>query len=285
MTLAKIVGKVVAAAAAFSALTACGAARPATVPPLTGSDGRPVPAGAVVDERTGQIVLPLDALLPSPSQQHVIDYAADLVRARCLRAAGQSQPVIDRRDEPPAVSRRYGIWVASRAETYGYAPPPKPPGARRQEQLRHAPLTPAFKRALEACRRDAALRRLALDNVGSQASALDIFDATLASPEGAAVLREWRACLREHGITDRADAGSPFIPAGTTLEPTPANIAIAKVDVACKVRTDLVRRLANLEARRQWEVVQQQPDAARRQVAALQAVLRNAAAVIDTEGT
>jgi hypothetical protein len=284
VTFANIAGKAVAVA--FSALTACGTARPATVAPLTGADGQPVPVGAVVDERTGQIVLPLDALLPSPSQQHVIDYAADLVRARCLRAAGQLQPVVDRRDDPPTVSRRYGVWAASHVETYGYAPPPKPPGARRQEQLRHLPITPARKSVIQACRQDAALRRLALDNVGSQASALDIYDATLASPEGAAALRDWRVCLREQGVTDRPDPDNPFMPAGATLDPTPANIAIAKVDVACKMRTDLVRRLADLEARRQWEeVLRRQPDAARRQVAALQAVLRNAAAVIDTEGT
>lgn len=273
-------GKAAALAVAFSAAVACSPGRAAPPREIVGVDGRPLAATAFVDTRTGQIVLPLDRLMATEQQRYVVEHAVDLLLADCMREAGFTFVVVDRRSVVPPPSRRYGVWAASAVTTDGYIVPSADPATRRREQLNATPLPAAAQRRFDECVRRPDVRAFAAHDMGVQLSVSDTYNAVLDSPEGSAVLQEWRACLRSHGVSDRPSVYGPFHPEGATLTRSEADRRIATIDVRCKVETDLVQRLADLEATRQWEMVQRDPAAAQRQVDHLRAMLDRAAVVI-----
>ena len=70
------------------------------------------------------------------------------------------------------------------------------------------------------------------------------------------VLEEWESCLAEVGLR-RDQSRSPWAVAGTTTDPTEANIRTALLDLDCKDRVDYVARIAAVEAAVQAPIVQE----------------------------
>ncbi|MGL5865344.1 MAG: hypothetical protein ACRCYX_05635 [Dermatophilaceae bacterium] len=244
--------------------------------PQAAHDALAITAEARVDPRGGQISLPLDRLLPTEQEWREIDYARDLLTARCAARQGVKFSFVDRREEAPGPSRRYGVWTESYARSYGHGVAPDPATAKRAEALNRQSVPAPEFRVIEACRATQELRRFDLGNiVEPQIAASDIYQQTLQSGEGRSTLAAWRRCIREAGYSPIVeDEGSPFVLGARAGGDSNSRAQLALADVKCKRTTRLVEVLASAEARRQWEFARRNAAAVNAQHRRLQFVLR-----------
>jgi hypothetical protein len=168
-------------------------------------------------------------------------------------------PALDRRQEAEASSRLYGVWLPTEARRHAYATPPPSAAARRllRYNQRFSELPPAERRAFTRCANRA--RALGVgEPLPSDEVALQIYESALRSRSAQAALEQWLECLRRAGIEPPRASDSRWLPAaaGRGRLDRPAAVAIAIADVECKDRTDLVSRLAEIEARGQSEWMQ-----------------------------
>ena len=254
------------------------------------SDSSPTATGGAkiswaVENRTGQIILPLDSYLPTYRQSHEIDYAWQLLDRDCLARIGVTFPLVDRRSENPPVSRRYGVWAPSEVYRYAYSVPPDPPGARRQEELNRRAVPRREQEQLARCRRERPeYRQLSLSNLESQLVGRDVYHATIRGERGVALLQEWRTCLRRQGVDPLPGDEHVFQPLGDVATVTPRSISAAEVDVACKSEVALVERMAALEAEAQTAVIADKRAALDQQRAAVTRAVEVARQVVRSPG-
>jgi len=264
---------VAAAALAVAAATACssgGGADAKAAPP----EGR-----ATVDETTGVIVLPLDRYSLTVKERATVEYGRLLLIRQCMRAKGLDYLVIDRRGEKPQSSRRYGIWVMHEATRYGYVPPPA--SATEKKILgdnRAKP--PAWHDAAIACGQEIGNRAALPDPMPGDVASFKGYPDFMASPEAQAVIEEWRACLREAGVTP-PPPDEIYPPDGPNND-LQTQIKVAVVDVQCKQRTRLVHRLAALEADVQGRLISENEAKLNEQRSMLEHVIREAEEAIAT---
>lgn len=218
--------------------------------------GQDIDLARLVDPDSGQINLPLEAYSLSYRELRTIEYARDLLLAQCLRARGFSWVHFDRRSEPERVDTRYGPWTRQHAARYGYGGPPPTPAEQALEAENQRVLAPEEIAARSTCS-DRVNEVTLVEPLPGDIAAFDVYQPVLESPEGRALIEEWRRCMSEHGIRTSEKYDEVWSPPGIPPELNEEQIRIALVDVDCKTRTDLVRRMAALEARAQLAIIRE----------------------------
>jgi hypothetical protein len=203
-----------------------------------------------IDEKTGGITLPFDRYLISDAEDALIGKARALVLHSCLTEGGADIKITVRTAAEPEPSRRYGVWTEAQAATYGYSLPQH----RSLVSIGNAPPD-----AISTCRRSPAYGELIVHYPDIQNAAFDTYVTVKDSAAGQKAISQWRDCLVTKGLRPRTQGDSPFLPMGATLKVTSANKRIALADVNCKQVTDLVRRLAVLEAAEQSNQIERDP--------------------------
>ncbi|MET9156003.1 hypothetical protein ABZX82_32705 [Streptomyces griseoflavus] len=254
---------------------ACGTAHPV------------VPAVATARPAAGEVVLPVNAYLPTTAEVFTTGNARAVLIDRCMRGFGFSFP------RPAATlrhlsiqdngvygnKRRYGVADATSAARYGYHLPStveraEDPGGR---TVPERPRDPDFALALNGSEQVGEVNgrelppggcvaeaRRALAEAGSDTGSFsyarraadikaDSFTRSLRDPRVTGVIRKWAACMRAEGyravspVTDR-----PRFDLDKPLV-SRQEIEMAMTDAGCKQRTGLVRIWAGVESSYQNE--------------------------------
>ncbi|MBO1751466.1 hypothetical protein J4G33_06575 [Actinotalea sp. BY-33] len=227
-----------------------------TVPTDPAPAASPEIPPVVVDHATGTVTLPLDELTRSARDEAVIQAAAELVTATCMAEAGFGEywefagVVMPTGPEDHGIDSPYGVWLADEVREHGYE------GTRSalDSPRRGLPLDAPAREALEGCHRAPLEAGLFSDQ-----SVADEWDAvaprgvtpTGYTEEARAIVEEWAACLRENDVDPPAQDGDRIpvgVPEGALGAPFEEQVRIGLIDVACKDRVDLVRRLAEIDA-------------------------------------
>lgn len=240
-----------AAAGAFAILAAACSPTPAPVPV------DPALVSAQVDADAGTIVLPLDRFALTEREAAEIFSAQNLAFATCVTAAGIATPESASTPDLGA-SRLYGVWYRPEVERYGYGLPDMQPAHTAGDDTSGP--TSAELAVFDRCsgtddvaRFESAAIRPGFDYAEETTG---MTDRVLADDEVEHVLEEWESCLAEVGLR-RDQSRSPWAVAGTTTDPTEANIRTALLDLDCKDRVDYVARIAAVEAAVQAPIVQE----------------------------
>ncbi|RMI06911.1 hypothetical protein [Cellulomonas triticagri] len=222
----------------------------------------PATVRAEVDPDVGSISLPLDRFMLTEPEQYEIFAAQGIAFDSCVAAAGVPVEPRGTSTSDSTSSRRYGVWFRPEAERYGYGLPDSlaldsdaagesgsPVADPTEEELA------VYERcnATEDAQRFESTRIRAGFDYAEETTGLS--DKALGSDEAQEVFSAWKSCLAQGGLSVD-DSRSPWAIAGTSLEPTEANIRAALVDVDCKEQTNYVQRLADIEAALQAPIVE-----------------------------
>lgn len=204
---------------------------------------------AKLNHETGEIELPLAAYTTNSRERQLIDRANNVLLDRCLKAKGFGVPIDAGIMQPFLEDRRYGIWLLSDAERYGYEPPAPRPligFELKVDSPQH--------RAYFQCRdelQDKLLPVLA-DNAAGDTSppavaARAAYVQASADPAWSNSKTAWKECLEKHGLKlPNTEAWTPDLP-----QSSEERVRVAVQDIGCKRETNLIQNLANLEARYQ----------------------------------
>jgi hypothetical protein len=249
----------VAAVTAAVAVTAAG---------RTGHEAPSLPAGSAVG---AQIRLPLDAYQLTPAETARVDRARRAALAACLRRFGFGTPPAAEPQRPDSLNaRRYGVTDPQVAAHHGYH---SPYGARRPGAS--TPRSGAERTALTG---DGSphVNGMAVPPGGGlgtvdrelHLAAPTVPDAHLAyrlgaesyrrsrtDPRVTAAFARWSACLRRAGYSYPDPTAVMADPRFQTRTATPAEIAVARADVACKAGTGLVPLWTAVETAHQLPLI------------------------------
>ncbi|MFJ3952091.1 hypothetical protein ACIPXV_18890 [Streptomyces libani] len=247
------------------ATTACTAAE---------HESTPAPHSPPVSRQAKQLRLPLDAYASTVAETHIVEDAQDILMRRCMNDLDMEWkplPPVDPQDTKPPNLRRYGADEAA-AVRYGYHPRPDPPSVVRRNRAwdeRDALPTEVQKAAYGRSGEGGCLKAAQHQLVGDTAPPdYDAFnqltgtalEASRRTREVRDALRTWHACMAKAGF----DYPDPYAAAGDkrwqTTEPTPAERATARTDVACQKSTKLVKVWAAAETRVQHRLIRQNTD-------------------------
>ncbi|GAA4902166.1 hypothetical protein GCM10023237_21850 [Streptomyces coeruleoprunus] len=178
---------------------------------------------------------------------------------------------VDARDTVPPNLRRYGADEAE-AVRHGYRPPPDPPSVVRRNRAwdeRDALSADVLRAAYGPSGKGGCLKTAQRQLVGDTAppdhQAFNqltgtALEASRRTPEVRGALRAWSTCMAKAGF----DYPDPYAAADDerwrTPEPTPAERATARADVACQKSARLVKVWAAAETRVQHRLIQQNAD-------------------------
>ncbi|MFD3679229.1 hypothetical protein [Streptomyces sp. NPDC058613] len=292
-------------------LTGCSASDADDPPPEPAIGAVP----ALLESRS--LAFPLAPYVPDARQLGMLDEAQDVLVDQCMRRYGFRYQLRRKAAsaEKHGESRRYGLSDAAEAARLGYENPdtggaPKPPGQAlgpNEQLVLHGlevdPSKPVPMSQDEAEKSDAAttvvggrkvpaggcLRESALKLYAPTADTLDSmvphsfgFDGFARSRKDSRVVKAigaWSACMAEHGYT----ADNPMDPPpginDTNLSGAQA-IAIAKQDVACKQRTNLVGTWYTVETAYQKQLIERNAETLDRARKQLDERMRLAASLI-----
>ncbi|MEW9555520.1 hypothetical protein [Nonomuraea sp. NPDC050783] len=234
--------------------------------------------------------LPFDAYELSQFDVHTIEAAQDVLIGACMREQGltwQSLPAPSAAGTRSPHARRYGIMDADDAARYGYhLPSPTAAQARRNAVWAAREKLPSGEKLTldgakghhGGCRGRARAQVTGkapqdwlepLNRYSSQA-----FEAAQRAPEVLAVIREWSACMKEAGYL----YPGPFEAVGDgawwkTEQPSDRERAVARADIRCKQKTNLIPIWAEADRRVQLGVIRQHPGEFRRMAEAKKALL------------
>ncbi|WP_411139337.1 hypothetical protein [Streptomyces sp. C10] len=253
------------------ATTACTAAQHESTPAPDSVAPPPVSRQAM------QLRLPLDAYASTVAETHVVEDAQDILMRRCMNDLGmewKALPRVDAQDAEPPNLRRYG---ADEAEVvrYGYHPRPDPPSVERRNrawderealpaEVQRAAYGPSGKGGcLKTAQRQLVGDTAPLDYRAFNQLTGTALETSRRAPEVRDALRTWHACMAKAGF----DYPDPFAAAGSerweTTEPTAAERATARADVACQKSAKLVTVWAAAETRTQRRLIRQKENAGR----------------------
>jgi hypothetical protein len=285
-----------AAALAPLLLIAAGCARPG--PPAGPPAERPAPQLL----RSADLVLPLDAYLASPAEVSDLTRGYGELLRRCMTRYGFDLPPADHPVSagPRARNeRRYGLADPAGAAARGYRLDDRDTVAAAPANRHRAPLPPAAQAALtgtarataagqpipaggcagEAVRALSADAPPAADTSLAQRLSAESFARSQRDTRVQAPTRQWAACMKAAGL----DYAGPFDP---VRDPrfrgplSPAEIATAEADVACKRETNLVGIWFSIESACQHTLIDGNATALGPAAAALHAQLAAARAAL-----
>jgi len=242
----------------------------------TAAEHEPAPARhpLPVSRQARQLRLPLDAYASTVAETHLVEDAQDILMRRCMKDHGmqwKTLPRVDAQDTEPPNLRRYGADEAEAAR-YGYHPSPDPPSVVRRNRAWDAreALPPEVRRAAYGpsgkggCLKTTD-RQLAGDTAPPDFHAFNQLTGTALetsrrAPQVRDALRRWHNCMAKAGF----DYPDPYTAAGNkrweTADPTPAERATARADVACQKSAKLVKVWAAAETRVQHRLIRQNAD-------------------------
>ncbi|HEX4057669.1 MAG TPA: hypothetical protein VHX87_05065 [Galbitalea sp.] len=222
---------------------------------------------AQLDSSNETITFPLDQYFMTFDEEREVEHANQILIDGCMRKYGLSDPVADADWQETSVppNRKYGIWSLSSAEKYGYGEP-EDPVAERTDKILQAQ-SQAWANIWTKCGDRTKLLPVMIENILSGPGVkqtkvgttvgLEASDAASNNPKWAAARADWWKCLRSHGLVPRTGQGEwgPVLPTAET-----AQIRVAVQDVECKLKTNLVQKLADLES--QYQAAYAQPQQA-----------------------
>jgi hypothetical protein len=203
-----------------------------------------------------QLVLPIDAYVLDTPQAGPIAVAEDRLIGACMARQGLGWVPLPADHAPRQWPNRgrYGLAEPEMARRYGYHQPSDPRSEARQAWVdaRDGRLTPAQRTAAygadgsggcEAQAQRTLVRGVARVDFGAlDRIAEDTYEASRRAPQVRRLFAQWETCMREQGFTYPADPmAANDDPRWDPDKPaSPAEIATARADVACKERTSLV---------------------------------------------
>jgi len=256
---------------------------------------------SVADVRT--VSLPLDEYRNTHAEG--IARAESILANKCLRTLGitYALPVA----APPTtlisgVSRRYGLADSAEAATRGYhlpegAGPQAGPGSGPQEE---APVSPEVESALTGRGQNSIggkpipeggclgqARATLAEGAPAQGEPMlaerlagEALQRTNGDSRVAAKNAEWSACMKGAGFNYADPMKTISDPAFAGDSPSPAEIATAKADVACKDKVGLVATMVQVETAYQQRALEANAEVLKSVKAAQDAMVRNAQKVV-----
>lgn len=235
--------------------------------------------------------LPIEAYLIKNSERDEFNAARQIFIKQCMDSFGfnykipKPLPDYDPSGDSANMSRHYGITDLTIASSFGYHLPSDPsagigsPDPETDPSLSAAELavmmghenaatanindSPALKnfngKAVPAggCTGDAD-RRLGGELTESLAEHIDIvsFQQAQNDPSVVTVLKKWSSCMQASGYDVKSIADVPG-PLGESASVTPSEIQLARTDVSCKQKSDLVRVWFSAESGIEQNMIEQ----------------------------
>ncbi|MFF3543253.1 hypothetical protein ACFYXD_15545 [Streptomyces platensis] len=258
----------------------------------------PAPHSPPVSWQARQLRLPLDAYTSDVAETHLVEDAQDILMRRCmngLHLEWKSLPPVAPQDTKPPNLRRYGADEAT-AVRYGYHLRPDPPSVVRRNRAwdeREALPAEVQRAAYGLSGEGGCLKTAQHQLVGDTAPPDDhafnqltgtALEASRRTPEVRHALRWWHTCMAKAGF----NYPDPYAAAGDkrwkTAEPTSAERATARADVACQKSTRLVKVWSAAETRIQHRLIRQNADRLHKAKASNDRWLAAAHRVLNHEG-
>jgi len=197
-----------------------------------------------IDPVTGIGTLPRDSWTPTATDVAVMQSAWDLAMARCMDEAGYGDDVrFVKPESPDRDYRPYGVYDVRDLEKYGYVGEPRSISAVNPMDLS----SPGAWAAHDACL--TSVKKLGI-SVGPEGLGVEgPVGATSAAltTAGRDTIADWADCLRDHDLTPPGpDEG--FTPREARKASLGEQVRIGKIDIACKKKTDLMQRMADIDA-------------------------------------
>ncbi|WP_157544388.1 hypothetical protein [Jonesia quinghaiensis] len=222
---------------------------------------RDMKATAILDGDTGEIVLPLEQFFMSRDEQSKVDGAIILSMASCIHDAGYPALWVPFGERERKESQRYGRWVLEYAEKYGYSDIPDLIG----QEIRDHEVAfgqyyseevniPEYDKVIEDCGgngEDSEIIASAFED-GAPPEVLEMrqlsYNLMKETPEAQAAENEWRQCVEEEGLVVEEVDNEYAIKDVSYIDADEDSIRAAIIDVRCKEKTDLIKRLSDIEA-------------------------------------
>ncbi|GAA1401526.1 hypothetical protein [Oerskovia paurometabola] len=251
-----------------------------TAPVSPAGPGTVEAQGAVVDEASGTITLPLDSVLLGRHEHATITSAREVYLASCLTEAGfgDTLELVGPVRVPPGNgnAERYGAWRLETLEQTGYGVQEEvDPNVFRSSG-------PAEARRAE-CLGEIRAQGLDWDPSQFEESAPTGWTQYDTTGEGRAVLAEWRQCLTDAGVEPPAE-GQGMVPPAAVGASLDEQVRIGRIDVGCKDELDVVQRLADVDAAGQSEYIARAGDQLEQRRSVEQAALAASQAYLTSQG-
>jgi hypothetical protein len=206
---------------------------------------------ARLDHNAGTILMPLDEVLFSPSERILVQQANNILIRECLAKSRINLSKdfgvfkLDQED------RRYGIWVQRLADENGYAKTDREGVS--SESTAPYDAQEGFRDAYVRCREDLQSSLIVMRQVGRPEAPESIqqidskaYGSAMKASDWGKAKQDWRECLQERGVVVSEDKNSwvPQVPNDRNQQ-----IRTARIDIDCKNRTNLIQRVADLEAK------------------------------------
>lgn len=222
---------------------------------------RDMTATAILDDDTGEIVLPLEQFFMSRDEQSIVNGAIILSMASCIHDAGYPALWVPFGERERKESQRYGRWVLEYAEKYGYSDIPDPVSQEiRAHEIAFAEYyfeetnIPEYDKVVDECGdngEDTEIIASAFEDAAPP-EVLEMrelsYNLMKETPEGQAAENEWRQCVEEGGLVVEEVDNEYAIKDVSYIDADEDSIRAAIIDVRCKEKTNLVKRLSDIEA-------------------------------------
>ncbi|MFP3990310.1 hypothetical protein U9R90_23195 [Streptomyces sp. E11-3] len=255
----------------FLALAAagCSTASDASKPPAQVS----VPLANDVAKR---LILPFDEYILSTYEVHTVESAEDVLVRDCMRDQRKQWsylPRPSRRVLDPPNRRRYGVIESGVADRFGYHLPPERPEVSRRSDAwdarsklpRDVQLAAYGADGVSGCWEGA--HESLLRNVPTVDDSLlnkwikKDFDKAMRHPDVVRALGKWSRCMKEEGFAYPDPLSAAEDPAWSkTDRPSRRELSVAKADVQCKTKVNLVSAWSRVETTLQREAIRRHPD-------------------------
>lgn len=256
---------------------------PATTSPTETQERSEDGPRAIVDEEAGTITTPLDDWVLSFEELTELRTAGDVFTARCMTDAGFGDTVT--LDGPSFPLNQdglgFGLWRQDALMRSGY------------DMDLHEVSTNGFTAApgteeavsqqLDVCGQQAVEAGLTYDQ--GQLGEIPPTNVTPAedTPEGVAVVVEWKQCLAERGV-EPPGQDDGMVPPAARYASREEVVRIGEIDLACKDDLDTVQQLADIQAAQEADFIARHKDYLERRLTLEQAALETSRAYLQEEG-
>lgn len=256
-------------------------------------------ARALLDESTGQIVMPISEydLTANPADIELTNRALYLAIGTCMANRGQEYSAAAATELSAPDDRTYGIWFEHNANSFGWGHPPNSVDEAMQSDVDNG--DEAWLRAEDECESEALEDPALAAAIPSPEDLTDTLAASIitdsyrmasSDPLWSEAREQWWSCLREAGLEPNTDPTkwiSIQSEEGFDLGWDPsgeAMVLLASTEARCNRETGLTQRLADLEASFQATLIAEHQAALNELKTAKQEMLQAARDYIATHG-
>lgn len=235
--------------------------------------------------------LPIEAYLPSDDEHQQITRARNALIDDCMQTAGfadwQPAPELPKMGGKTMTDWRYGIHDGALAKKRGYKPDAAEQAA--YDAVMHAGAVDGTggnepeAKELAGCGSKAGAKisgngeefSQTAQDLGNEANIRAKQDPSVIAAFGA-----WSACMKQSGYSYKEPLDASDDPKFSSQEPTALEIATATADIACRNRTHVAKIWYDAEVKLQNAAVEKNAETLDRARKDLDAVVKNAAAVL-----